>query len=167
MKYRAFFFFFLFRFKLQVKRIFWNKVGVLTWHPLIEYHINHISNKLVQLVVWCDMMNWSTYISGTVCKILFHTFRWHNHLNPSINKNAWTIEEEVALVRAHQVYGNKWAELSKYLPGRFVSLSLYIDIPSNANCVSVSMDVSFSSCLPLSSILAHGLHIFIFKLKSS
>ncbi|KAL5572643.1 hypothetical protein UlMin_022240 [Ulmus minor] len=44
--------------------------------------------------------------------------RWHNHLNPAINKNPWTHEEEMALIRAHQIYGNKWAELSKFLPGR-------------------------------------------------
>ncbi|KAL1532491.1 transcription factor MYB3R-1-like isoform X1 [Salvia divinorum] len=44
--------------------------------------------------------------------------RWHNHLNPNINKEAWTKEEELALIHAHQIYGNKWAELSKFLPGR-------------------------------------------------
>ncbi|PON50541.1 Octamer-binding transcription factor [Parasponia andersonii] len=44
--------------------------------------------------------------------------RWHNHLNPAINKEPWTQEEELALIRAHQIYGNKWAELTKFLPGR-------------------------------------------------
>ncbi|XP_047340895.1 transcription factor MYB3R-1 [Impatiens glandulifera] len=44
--------------------------------------------------------------------------RWHNHLNPSINKEAWTQEEELSLIQAHQIYGNKWAELTKHLPGR-------------------------------------------------
>lgn len=44
--------------------------------------------------------------------------RWHNHLNPNINKEAWTQEEELALIRAHQICGNKWAELTKFLPGR-------------------------------------------------
>ncbi|KAK8955808.1 Myb-related protein 3R-1 [Platanthera guangdongensis] len=44
--------------------------------------------------------------------------RWHNHLNPAINKEAWTQEEEVALIHAHKIYGNKWAELTKFLPGR-------------------------------------------------
>uniref|UniRef100_A0ACD5U6B5 Uncharacterized protein n=3 Tax=Avena sativa TaxID=4498 RepID=A0ACD5U6B5_AVESA len=44
--------------------------------------------------------------------------RWHNHLNPGINKDAWTQEEEIRLIQAHQIYGNKWAELSKFLPGR-------------------------------------------------
>ncbi|XP_010489724.1 PREDICTED: pentatricopeptide repeat-containing protein At3g09060-like [Camelina sativa] len=32
---------------------------------------------------------------------------WHNHLNPDINKDAWTSEEEVALMNAHRIYGNK------------------------------------------------------------
>lgn len=44
--------------------------------------------------------------------------RWHNHLNPTINKEAWTQEEEITLIHAHQIYGNKWAELAKFLPGR-------------------------------------------------
>ncbi|CAA6673346.1 unnamed protein product [Spirodela intermedia] len=30
----------------------------------------------------------------------------------------WTAEEEIMLIRAHQIYGNKWAEISKLLPGR-------------------------------------------------
>lgn len=44
--------------------------------------------------------------------------RWHNHLNPSINREPWTQKEEIALIRVHQTHGNKWAELTKYLPGR-------------------------------------------------
>ncbi|XP_062207402.1 transcription factor MYB3R-2-like [Phragmites australis] len=44
--------------------------------------------------------------------------RWHNHLNPEIRKDAWTPEEERALINAHRVYGNKWAEIAKVLPGR-------------------------------------------------
>lgn len=44
--------------------------------------------------------------------------RWHNHLNPNIKKEAWTQEEELALIQSHQIYGNKWAEIAKCLPGR-------------------------------------------------
>ncbi|KAL3623065.1 Transcription factor myb3r-5 [Castilleja foliolosa] len=44
--------------------------------------------------------------------------RWHNHLNPDIKKDAWTLEEELTLLNAHRVNGNKWAELAKLLPGR-------------------------------------------------
>ncbi|CAL5422126.1 unnamed protein product [Camellia sinensis] len=42
---------------------------------------------------------------------------WHNHLNPNISKEAWTQEAELTLISAHQIYGNKWAELTKFLPG--------------------------------------------------
>ncbi|KAK4480952.1 hypothetical protein RD792_011813 [Penstemon davidsonii] len=44
--------------------------------------------------------------------------RWHNHLNPHIKKDAWTLEEELTLLNAHRIHGNKWAELAKLLPGR-------------------------------------------------
>jgi len=29
--------------------------------------------------------------------------RWHNHLNPDINKDAWTNDEDLKLVEAHLV----------------------------------------------------------------
>ncbi|KAJ7513983.1 hypothetical protein O6H91_23G021700 [Diphasiastrum complanatum] len=44
--------------------------------------------------------------------------RWHNHLNPNIKRDAWTEQEDLALIYAHKVYGNKWAEIAKFLPGR-------------------------------------------------
>lgn len=44
--------------------------------------------------------------------------RWHNHLNPKIKRDAWTIDEELTIIRAHEVHGNKWAEIAKVLPGR-------------------------------------------------
>lgn len=52
---------------------------------------------------------------------LMKTIRWHNHLNPHIKKDAWTLEEELTLLNAHRVNGNKWAELAKLLPGRYNS----------------------------------------------
>ncbi|KAM7526341.1 hypothetical protein LguiA_016243 [Lonicera macranthoides] len=44
--------------------------------------------------------------------------RWHNHLNPEIKRDAWTMEEELVLMKAHQIHGNKWAKIAKLLPGR-------------------------------------------------
>ena len=44
--------------------------------------------------------------------------RWHNHLNPNIRKDSWTIEEEWLLYLNHLQLGNRWAEIAKVLKGR-------------------------------------------------
>ncbi|XP_022962304.1 transcription factor MYB3R-1 [Cucurbita moschata] len=74
---------------------------------------------IVELVQKYGPKKWSTiaqHLPGRIGKQCRE--RWHNHLNPAINKEAWTQEEELALIRAHQIYGNRWAELTKFLPGR-------------------------------------------------
>ncbi|XP_039012199.1 transcription factor MYB3R-1-like [Hibiscus syriacus] len=74
---------------------------------------------IIELVNKFGPKKWSTiaqHLPGRIGKQCRE--RWHNHLNPGINKEAWTQEEELALIRAHQIFGNRWAELSKFLPGR-------------------------------------------------
>jgi len=44
--------------------------------------------------------------------------RWHNHLDHDIRKDAWSVEEDRMLVELHAKFGNKWADIAKYLPGR-------------------------------------------------
>lgn len=39
-------------------------------------------------------------------------------MNPEIKKQKWTETEDRILIAAHNVHGNKWAIISKYLPGR-------------------------------------------------
>ncbi|XWS17734.1 hypothetical protein CRYUN_Cryun33cG0092700 [Craigia yunnanensis] len=75
--------------------------------------------QIIELVNKFGPKKWSTiaqHLPGRIGKQCRE--RWHNHLNPSINKEAWTQEEELALIRAHQIFGNRWAELTKFLPGR-------------------------------------------------
>ncbi len=44
--------------------------------------------------------------------------RWHNQLDPAIRKEPWTQEEEETLMRCHAKFGNRWAEISRFIVGR-------------------------------------------------
>ena len=44
--------------------------------------------------------------------------RWHNHLDHDIRKDAWSVEEDRMLYELQEKFGNKWADIAKYLQGR-------------------------------------------------
>uniref|UniRef100_A0A0R0FQH1 MYB/HD-like transcription factor n=1 Tax=Glycine max TaxID=3847 RepID=A0A0R0FQH1_SOYBN len=74
---------------------------------------------IIELVKKHGPKKWSTiaqHLPGRIGKQCRE--RWVNHLDPTIKKEAWTQEEELALIHYHQSFGNKWAELSKVIPGR-------------------------------------------------
>ena len=39
-------------------------------------------------------------------------------MNPDIKKVKWTTEEDKKILELHEVYGNRWSEIAKHLPGR-------------------------------------------------
>ncbi|XP_022894255.1 transcription factor MYB64-like [Olea europaea var. sylvestris] len=75
--------------------------------------------KLQQLVEQYGPQNWNSIAeklrgrSGKSCRL-----RWFNQLDPRINRRPFTDEEEVRLLAAHRVHGNKWALISRLFPGR-------------------------------------------------
>ncbi|KAL6121805.1 hypothetical protein NUSPORA_01208 [Nucleospora cyclopteri] len=44
--------------------------------------------------------------------------RWHNHLDPFINKSAFSITEEALIIKMQRKIGNRWSDIAKMLPGR-------------------------------------------------
>ena len=44
--------------------------------------------------------------------------RWHNQLNPDVNKAPWSEAEDTIIIETHQKVGNSWAEIAKRLNGR-------------------------------------------------
>jgi hypothetical protein len=66
--------------------------------------------KVVELVEKYGAKKWSViaqHLPGRIGKQCRE--RWHNHLNPHINKSAWTIDEDRKILEAHQSLGNRWA----------------------------------------------------------
>ena len=62
-------------------------------------------------------VKWSKHNLTKLIHIASHRERWHNHLNPDINKAPWSEEEDRTILSTHSAMGNRWAELAKFLPG--------------------------------------------------
>jgi hypothetical protein len=44
--------------------------------------------------------------------------RWLNQLAPCLSKESWSPDEDAMLFSAHSQFGNSWATIAQFLPGR-------------------------------------------------
>jgi len=65
------------------------------------------------------LKNWRTIASAIPGRnALQCRIRWTRSLDPAINKEDWSEQEELKLIRAHQIYGSQWLKMVKHFPGR-------------------------------------------------
>ena len=44
--------------------------------------------------------------------------RWFNYLQPGVNSNPWTKEEDIRLAEMVKNFGNSWSKIKQYFPRR-------------------------------------------------
>jgi hypothetical protein len=99
-----------FTFKIIKRRAPWNKKEDEAIIELVNKY--GISNWTIIANEMGNMFK-SKHRNGKQCRE-----RWHNHLDPIVNKDNWTENEETILFNKHMEYGNKWSDIAKFLPGR-------------------------------------------------
>jgi hypothetical protein len=81
-----------------------------TWQP-------HEDALIIELRP--DGMKWSEIAERLSGRIGEHVReRYVNFLDPNLKRTPWTKEEDIILFQQQSRLGNKWTEISKFLPGR-------------------------------------------------
>lgn len=86
-------------------------------HPRLSTSTVRLTDPSASLRVPSPVL---TTLALSVNNSLFQRRRWCNQLNPTVKRGPFTEEEDEKIIAAHAVYGNKWALISRGIPGRYV-----------------------------------------------
>jgi len=84
-----------------------------TWTPAEDAIVSAWVIELGKPSNWSECARRLTNRTGKNCRE-----RWHNHLNPAVNKAPFSPWEDDIILEAQNTYGNQWATISQLLPGR-------------------------------------------------
>ncbi|KAL7682350.1 putative Homeobox-like domain superfamily, myb-like transcription factor [Plasmopara halstedii] len=94
----------------------WNKV---LKPGLVKGHWSFEEDSTLEQMVLQGCHSWgevAAHIPGRTAKQCRE--RWRNHLDPSINKSPFSLEEDTVIQRGFEHMGNRWTQIAELLPGR-------------------------------------------------
>jgi hypothetical protein len=95
------------------------------WLKVLDPHLikgNWTAFEDQQILAWVrehGTRSWSKLaetIPGRIGKQVRE--RYHNSLDPGVNKSDWSAAEDALLVQLREQWGNKWSKIAELLPGR-------------------------------------------------
>lgn len=95
------------------------------WEKVLDPHLVKGSwkkaedEKIIEFVKQYGTKNWTKLaglLPGRIGKQCRE--RWRNHLDPSVNRNPWTPEEDQLLFQLHSIHGNRWVKIAERMSGR-------------------------------------------------
>ncbi|KAK9048889.1 hypothetical protein SSX86_032144 [Deinandra increscens subsp. villosa] len=99
------------RCKLPENRIMKHKKGL--WSPDEDQKLTHYVMNSGH-ACWSSVpINGGLQRNGKSCRL-----RWINYLRPGLKRGSFSPQEEETILTLHGFLGNKWSQISQYLPGR-------------------------------------------------
>lgn len=87
----------------------WSRIEDDTLLTLVNQQMKDNPSK----ISWPDVSKGMGFRSCKQCRE-----RWINHLDPTVKKGDWTLEEDEILLRVGKQFPSKWAKIARHIQGR-------------------------------------------------